>query len=335
MLALPVSLIVALVLGFLFARTLMAGGYPRLFSALLLACAAQSVVVSLVQYYGVRELLPLQPVTATLMPPLAWLAFQSSAVRPLDLPRDLAHLAAPAFTAFCVAFAPATLDFVVSGIFVGYGAAILVTLWRSAGGLPLLRLETGRIPGLIWCAIAVSLILSALADGLIALALALDLGLLRPWILSVVSSVALLGIGLIAVTGDLIVGPDTETPAAQAPPAPEVDAAADDALIARLDQLVREGELYLDPDLTLARLARRLHVPVKQLSAAINRRTGENVSRYINNFRIAHACARLEAGDNVTAAMLASGFNTKSNFNREFARVTGKAPSAWRGAEVG
>ena len=27
--------------------------------------------------------------------------------------------------------------------------------------------------------------------------------------------------------------------------------------------------------------------------------------------------------------MLASGFNTKSNFNREFLRVTGKNPSDW------
>ena len=28
-------------------------------------------------------------------------------------------------------------------------------------------------------------------------------------------------------------------------------------------------------------------------------------------------------------AMLASGFNTKSNFNREFLRVKGKAPGDW------
>jgi AraC-like DNA-binding protein len=38
----------------------------------------------------------------------------------------------------------------------------------------------------------------------------------------------------------------------------------------------------------------------------------------------------LGQGENVTAAMLASGFNTKSNFNREFLRVTGKTPSAFR-----
>ncbi len=331
MLALPISMIVALVLVFLFVRTLLAGGYPKLFSALLFSCAFQGVVVSLIQYYGVTALFALQPVTATIIPPLAWLAFLTSAVRRLDLRRDLLHLAVPAFTAFCVAFAPIALDVVVSGIFVCYGVAILVTLGRSAGGLPLMRLESGRIPGLIWCAIALALILSAIGDGLIAVALAYDLGPLRPRILSIFSSLALLSIGLLAVSNDLI--GEAEPAALDAAPLPAVDSAEDEVLMQRLDTLVRGDQLYLDPDLTLARLARRLHVPIKTLSATINRRTGENISRFINNFRIAHACERLRAGDNVTAAMLASGFNTKSNFNREFTRVTGKAPSAWKAAD--
>ena len=99
--------------------------------------------------------------------------------------------------------------------------------------------------------------------------------------------------------------------------------------MARLDALLASETLYLEPALTLSRLARRLKMPAKPLSSAVNRATGDNVSRYINRYRIMHACDRLKAGDNVTAAMLASGFNTKSNFNREFARVTDKSPTAW------
>ena len=87
--------------------------------------------------------------------------------------------------------------------------------------------------------------------------------------------------------------------------------------------------------LTLTRLARALHVPVKQLSAAINRSTGGNVSRHVNAYRIREACRGLEGGAGVTDAMLASGFNTKSNFNREFRRVTGRTPSDWRDAAAG
>ena len=103
--------------------------------------------------------------------------------------------------------------------------------------------------------------------------------------------------------------------------------------MARLNRLLSDRELYLDPDLTLGRLSRRLGIPVKQLSAAINRTTGGNVSRYVNGFRIAKACADLRAGESVTTAMLSSGFSTRSNFNREFRRITGKSPSDWRAAE--
>ena len=101
----------------------------------------------------------------------------------------------------------------------------------------------------------------------------------------------------------------------------------------RLKALIGGEGLFLDPDLTLARLSRRLRLPAKRLSATINRATGENVSRYVNGFRIRRACERLKAGDSVTAAMLNSGFNTKSNFNREFLRILGAAPSDWLAKE--
>ena len=102
--------------------------------------------------------------------------------------------------------------------------------------------------------------------------------------------------------------------------------------MARLERLLGEQELYLDPDLTLGRLSRRMGVPVKQLSAAINRSTGANVSRYVNGFRVEKARERLLAGESVTNAMLSSGFNTRSNFNREFRKITGKSPRDWREA---
>jgi AraC-like DNA-binding protein len=85
----------------------------------------------------------------------------------------------------------------------------------------------------------------------------------------------------------------------------------------------------------LARLARKLIVPAKQLSAAINRTKGENVSRYINRQRIEEACRLLSTGQSITVAMLDSGFNTKSNFNREFLRVKGSNPSTWLQAGKG
>ena len=71
-------------------------------------------------------------------------------------------------------------------------------------------------------------------------------------------------------------------------------------------------------------------MPVKALSVAVNRCSGDNVSRYVNSHRVGAACSALRQGVSVTEAMLAAGFATKSNFNREFLRVTGQSPSDWQ-----
>lgn len=327
MLTLPIPLVVALILGFLALRHALAGDRSFLFLVLLVVCAFQALVISLTQHYGLSGLWPLQLLAAVATPPLAWLTFQSAALRPFDHKRDWLHLLGPAFTAFCTVFAPMTLDVVLTALFVGYGIAIWVRLRRD-DALPLARLSSGPLPALIWKAISLLLILSAIADILIAVALWLGQEQWRPLIISVFTSFTLLGIGLLSLSQEAegqaedggLSPPGSETPS----PSEE-----DAALIARLDALMIKERLHLDPDLTLARLARRLHVPIKQLSAAINRTKGENVSRYVNGFRVRSACALLENGTRVTEAMLESGFNTKSNFNREFARVTGQSPSVF------
>jgi hypothetical protein len=203
MLTLPIPMIVALALGFLFVRSWVKRDRPWLFSALLASCALQGVVISLSQHYGVAALRPLQPVTATIIPALAWVTFQATAIRAADMRRDLAHLAVPAFTAFCVAFAPAALDLVVPAVFLIYGALILHALRPGAGGLPLARLEAGDVPALVWRAMALALILSAFSDGLIALAQVTGHGWLQPWIISVFSSLWLLCIGGLSLSHSL------------------------------------------------------------------------------------------------------------------------------------
>ena len=323
MIALPIPLVVSLVLGFLLARALFLHQRPRPFLALLAACAVQGVIVSLSQYYGLIGLLTVQPVTATFIPPLAWVTFQTTAIRSADLRRDGFHIAAPAFTLFCVLLAPQALDFVVPAVFLVYGVLIVAALRTGADSLPLTRLEAGDLPMHVWRAIAVALMLSALSDVMIATALVLGIAWLQPVIVSVFSSLWLLAIGALSLSRSL--GEGDATPAERSVEPSEPDT----ALMVELQAVLEKDGLYLDPGLTLARLARRLRVPVKRLSTAVNRASGDNVSRYINGFRIRHACRRLEDGANITAAMLDSGFNTKSNFNREFLRVMGKAPSEW------
>jgi AraC-like DNA-binding protein len=103
----------------------------------------------------------------------------------------------------------------------------------------------------------------------------------------------------------------------------------DTDLMQRLEHLLTQEQLYLQSDLTLSRLARRLGVPAKTLSATINAAHQENVSRYVNGYRIRHACDLLLQGQTITQTIYACGFNTKSNFNREFSRITGNSPRDW------
>lgn len=98
-----------------------------------------------------------------------------------------------------------------------------------------------------------------------------------------------------------------------------------------MHRILRERHLYRDPDLTLERLARRVGIPGRQISRAINRQLGRNVSQEINAWRIREAQALLEQTDRaVTAIMFDCGFQTKSNFNSSFRRLVGVSPSDWR-----
>lgn len=331
MIALPVPLIVALLLGFLFVRSVLFEQTTRLLGALLLACAVQSIVVSLVHYYGVSELRLVQPVTASVIPALAWVAFLDGGVRLRFRAADIWHLAAPVVMAGVVVIAPMLIDALLGGFFAGYGCAILLALHRQGNDLAHTRLASGSVPALIWRVIAVALIISAVSDALISVALQLGAEKAPGIILSVFSSLALLAIGFLALSPAIAIAGDRDETENSEPeahkPDPDIPVAK---IMEQLEELVQRERLYLDPDLTLARVARRLGYPLKQVSTAINALTGENVSRYINKYRIDHACRALDAGENVTNAMLASGFNTKSNFNREFRRITGKTPSQWQ-----
>lgn len=112
---------------------------------------------------------------------------------------------------------------------------------------------------------------------------------------------------------------------------PEQPTEGDRAMLSALDALMNEKHLYTDSNLTLARVARRLSVPVRDVSTAINRMTGENFSRYINGFRIRYAQnALLQTQLPITEVMFDAGFVSKSNFNTEFRRIVGQTPSKYR-----
>ena len=106
---------------------------------------------------------------------------------------------------------------------------------------------------------------------------------------------------------------------------------SDRTMLVALDALMNEKQVYTDSNLTLARVARRLSVPARDVSTAINGITGENFSRYINGFRVRRAQNALRETElPITEVMFDAGFVSKSSFNTEFRRITGQTPSQFR-----
>jgi AraC-like DNA-binding protein len=87
-----------------------------------------------------------------------------------------------------------------------------------------------------------------------------------------------------------------------------------------------------DPDLTLARLARRLGTNTGYLSRAINTGLGSNFASFIAGRRAEAVAARLRSGDDADLLTIAleEGFGSKASFNRAFIVALGEAPSAYR-----
>lgn len=324
--SLPIPLISSIFLAFLMIRVWSQDRRAAPLVLLLAACALQGLIISLAQHYGVPGMGVVQALFATVIPPLAWVAFRTTAVQRFALPQAL-HAAGPVLGILCLAVYPPSLDVLIPALFVLYGAALVRTGFLGPDALPRMRLAAGDLPRRTWQVIGAALVGSAVSDVLIVAARLAGHADLQAWIISIFSSGMLLVVGALAMSSDLANHDDADDPAA--PTNPE-QSDEDRALMHRLETLMTKQRPYLDPDLTLSQLARKLTVPVKDLSGAINRVTGENVSRYVNAARIKAAQDAMMAGENVTSAMLGSGFNTKSNFNREFLRISGQSPTEWR-----
>jgi ligand-binding sensor domain-containing protein/AraC-like DNA-binding protein len=101
-----------------------------------------------------------------------------------------------------------------------------------------------------------------------------------------------------------------------------------------LEKTMEQERLYLDPDLTLAKLADATAIPAKPLSQVINERFGMNFNDYVNRLRVEEAKRLLldpATGDfKLLRVAFASGFNSKSVFNAAFKKHTGLSPSEFR-----
>lgn len=302
-----------------------------LFALLFADFAAQSLLVGLRFGYGVERFIPLQRVLPLSVGPLIYLGFAA-----LALSKEAFRKAAVRHLSVALVLAVALLflirvfrdiDLTIALSYIIYAVLLIRLARRGPDNLISARLDVAtNAVRWIWAGAALLVILLAL-DTTIALNFALGGGTQAPALVTFGSALLIALLLVILASVPTLLAAQKDAPP---PPDPTPHSEGNPTEAAAREMLER-SQIYLDPDLTVQRIARRLSVPERTLSSAINDSQGMNVSQYVNSFRLAHAASLLlETEDSVSKVMTQSGFLTRSNFYREFQRVYGQSPASYR-----
>ncbi|AXT51680.1 AraC family transcriptional regulator [Aquimarina sp. BL5] len=104
-----------------------------------------------------------------------------------------------------------------------------------------------------------------------------------------------------------------------------------ETLTSSLEHLLIVDKVYLNPNLTLRKLAAELKVSSNDLSWFLNKIHKCNFYEYINKYRLQEFIAKIQKGEHEQHTILAlsfdSGFNSKSTFNKAFKTILEDTPS--------
>lgn len=104
-------------------------------------------------------------------------------------------------------------------------------------------------------------------------------------------------------------------------------------LFKNIDNIVQKDELYLNPELKMNTIAKKLNKSIPYISQAINENTGKSFPDYINTFRIEQAKNKLltiDTPDTIYAIAIDVGFNNKATFYNAFKKQTNMTPTQYR-----
>ena len=100
-----------------------------------------------------------------------------------------------------------------------------------------------------------------------------------------------------------------------------------------LQKAMEKDKLYLDPRLSMDRLADYISIPRAVISNYLNNHLGSSYYEWLATYRINHAVQLLEDESldyKLEAIAYASGFSSKTTFNRYFKNIVGVLPSFYR-----
>lgn len=106
----------------------------------------------------------------------------------------------------------------------------------------------------------------------------------------------------------------------------------------RLAEIMQSEQVFLQPDMTLPKLAQTVGCSVNHLSQVINAGFEMSFFDYLNNFRIEHAKALLAESEGQNGAVLnvafTVGFNSNSAFYAAFKKCVGQTPAQYRQTQL-
>lgn len=98
----------------------------------------------------------------------------------------------------------------------------------------------------------------------------------------------------------------------------------------KIEALISEEKIYLNPQLKLSDLAKKLNTNSKNISTTINSCFDMNFNDFINHYRVENVKDKLKNGVHKQTTLLGialdAGFNSKATFNRAFKKSTSLSP---------
>lgn len=298
----------------------------QLFSVLVALYALQSLLLNLRWGYGLDETAIWIGLLAPVLPIVAYFAYLSLSDR--LAPKMLWPLAILVVNWIVLIVSPDLADPLILCTFLGFGIAILKHAYLGQDVLALVQIDKidGAMRAMMFTGAA--LVGSAFVD------LFVIMDFIRTGGDNVGLTITLAQTGFLLLIGLATLFGQSSASANEGPegPLPTPDVTEEDgAIVARMTQLFEVTALHKDTELNLRRMARRLGLPDRSVSRAINKTQNMSVSQFVNGFRIRDAAQMLRQSDQtILQVSLSAGFMTKSNFNREFVRVMGQTPSQWR-----
>ncbi|MEP3892788.1 MAG: AraC family transcriptional regulator [Litorimonas sp.] len=109
-----------------------------------------------------------------------------------------------------------------------------------------------------------------------------------------------------------------------------LDGVRADRISRKLEKIMETEELYLNPNLSLPMLARRLGVSTNILSQTLNQTIECSFFDYVNKYRIAASLPMITQRNNTILTIAISvGFNSRSAFYKAFKREIGTTPTSY------